>query len=108
MRERGLCVDHTTIYRWVQRYAPEIAKRCRPRHRVAPRAGARIETWGRCRTSGRDRTSPPVRGRGLKLRACLDTKHLLYVAPRAGARIETRVRTAAVFDRRRPPCGGAD
>ncbi len=25
MRERGLCVDHTTIYRWVQRYAPEIA-----------------------------------------------------------------------------------
>ena len=30
MRERGLCVDHTTIYRWVQRYALEIDKRCRP------------------------------------------------------------------------------
>ena len=30
MRERGLCVDHTTIYRWVQRYAPENDKRCRP------------------------------------------------------------------------------
>ena len=30
MRERGLCVDHTTIYRWVQRYAPEIDRRCRP------------------------------------------------------------------------------
>ena len=30
MRERGLCVDHTTTYRWVQRYAPEIDKRCRP------------------------------------------------------------------------------
>ena len=30
MRERGLCVDHTTIYRWVQRYVPEIDKRCRP------------------------------------------------------------------------------
>ena len=30
MRERGLSVDHTTIYRWVQRYAPEIDKRCRP------------------------------------------------------------------------------
>ena len=30
MRSRGLCVDHTTIYRWVQRYAPEIDKRCRP------------------------------------------------------------------------------
>src|SRR5947208_9289887 len=30
MRERGLHVDHTTIYRWVQRYAPELDKRCRP------------------------------------------------------------------------------
>src|SRR5438094_727973 len=30
MTERGLSVDHTTIYRWVQRYAPEIEKRCRP------------------------------------------------------------------------------
>jgi hypothetical protein len=30
MLERGLCVDHTTIYRWVQRYAPELEKRCRP------------------------------------------------------------------------------
>src|SRR5437879_1147468 len=30
MAERGLTVDHTTIYRWVQRYAPELDKRCRP------------------------------------------------------------------------------
>ncbi len=30
MRERGLQVDHTTIYRWVQHYAPELEKRCRP------------------------------------------------------------------------------
>src|SRR5438552_8606114 len=30
MAERGLRVDHTTIYRWVQRYAPELDKRCRP------------------------------------------------------------------------------
>jgi len=30
MLERGLRVDHTTIYRWVQHYAPEIEKRCRP------------------------------------------------------------------------------
>src|SRR5579871_6578733 len=27
--ERGLAVDHTTIWRWVQRYAPELNKRCR-------------------------------------------------------------------------------
>ena len=30
MRERGLSVDHSTSYRWVQHYAPEIDKRCRP------------------------------------------------------------------------------
>jgi len=30
MAERGLSVDHTTIFRWVQRYAPELDKRCRP------------------------------------------------------------------------------
>jgi len=30
MRERGLPVDHTTIYRWVQHYAPELEKRSQP------------------------------------------------------------------------------
>ncbi len=30
MLERGLMVDHTTVYRWVQAYAPELDKRCRP------------------------------------------------------------------------------
>ncbi len=29
LAERGVNVDHTTIYRWVQRYAPEIEKRLR-------------------------------------------------------------------------------
>ncbi len=27
MAERGLSVDHTTIYRWVQNYAPELDRR---------------------------------------------------------------------------------
>src|SRR5262245_32405057 len=30
MRERGVWVDHTTVFRWVQRYAPQLDKRCRP------------------------------------------------------------------------------
>ena len=30
MHERGLDVDHSTVFRWVQRYAPEINKRLRP------------------------------------------------------------------------------
>src|SRR4028119_705403 len=29
MLERGVEVDHTTVYRWVQTYAPELDKRCR-------------------------------------------------------------------------------
>jgi transposase, IS6 family len=29
MKERGLDVDHSTVFRWVQRYAPEINKRMR-------------------------------------------------------------------------------
>ena len=76
---------------------------------VAPRAGARIETNG-CRGFRPARTSPPVRGRGLKQEEWLaldkqwksppvrgrGLKHVqpseqpaLQVAPRAGARIET-------------------
>jgi transposase, IS6 family len=31
--ERGLSVDHVTVWRWVQRYAPEIQRRLRPRLR---------------------------------------------------------------------------
>lgn len=30
MSERGLSVDHTTVYRWVQAYAPELEKRTHP------------------------------------------------------------------------------
>ncbi|WP_434478020.1 hypothetical protein [Escherichia coli] len=28
LAERGVNVDHSTIYRWVQRYAPEMEKGC--------------------------------------------------------------------------------
>ncbi|MBV8329780.1 MAG: IS6 family transposase [Verrucomicrobia bacterium] len=33
LAERGLLVDHVTVWRWVQRYAPEIQRRLRPRLR---------------------------------------------------------------------------
>jgi len=35
MRERGLDVDHSTVFRWVQRYAPEINRRIRPHLKLA-------------------------------------------------------------------------
>ena len=39
MLERGLHIDRTTIYRWVQHYAPELEKRCRPHLK------ATIDSW---------------------------------------------------------------
>jgi transposase-like protein len=42
MQERGLHVDHTTIYRWVQSYAPELDRRCRP-HLTATRDSWRVD-----------------------------------------------------------------
>ncbi len=42
MREHGLQVDHTTSYRWVQRYAPQLEKRCRP-HLKAPNDSWRVD-----------------------------------------------------------------
>jgi IS6 family transposase len=30
LADRGVAVDHTTIYRWIQAYAPELEKRIRP------------------------------------------------------------------------------
>ena len=30
MKERGVDVDHTTIYRWIQHFAPQFEKKIRP------------------------------------------------------------------------------
>lgn len=45
MAERGLSVDHTTIDRWVQRYAPELEKRCRPHLKATADAWRVDETY---------------------------------------------------------------
>lgn len=45
MSERGLSVDHTTIFRWVQRYAPEISKRMRPHLKLAGASYRLDETY---------------------------------------------------------------
>lgn len=29
-RERSVWIDRTTVFRWVQGYAPELDRRCRP------------------------------------------------------------------------------
>ena len=45
MRERGLSVDHVTIFRWVQRYAPEINKRMRPHLKMSGTSYRLDETY---------------------------------------------------------------
>ncbi len=30
LQDRGVSVDHTTVFRWIQAYAPELEKRVRP------------------------------------------------------------------------------
>jgi len=41
-QERGLRVDHSTIYRWVQAYSPQLDKRCRP-HLCFPSDSWRVD-----------------------------------------------------------------
>jgi len=45
MRERGLSVDHTTVFRWVQRYAPETNKRMRPHLKMSGTSYRLDETY---------------------------------------------------------------
>ena len=45
MRERGLSVDHVTIFRWVQRYAPEINRRMRPHLKMSGTSYRLDETY---------------------------------------------------------------
>jgi transposase, IS6 family len=58
---RGVTVDHSTIYRWVQRYAPEIEKRLRWQWRRPQSRSWRV-----------DETYVKVRGRWAYLYRALD------------------------------------
>ena len=63
MGERGVPVDHSTIYRWVQRYAPEMDKRLRWQWRQPRSTSWRV-----------DETYVKVRGQWTYLYRALD-KH---------------------------------
>jgi IS6 family transposase len=51
MKERGLSVDHATIFRWVQRYAPEINRRMRPHLKMSGTSSRIDETYVKVGTS---------------------------------------------------------
>jgi len=52
MWERGLTVEHTTIFRWVQRHEPEINKRMRPHLKMAVSSYRIDETYVKVAESG--------------------------------------------------------
>jgi transposase-like protein len=45
--ERGLDIDHTTVWRWVQRYAPELEERTRPHLKPTNKSWRVDETYVR-------------------------------------------------------------
>ena len=47
LAERGLSVDHVTVWRWVQRYAPELDRRLRKRLRATNDSWRVDETYVR-------------------------------------------------------------
>jgi len=53
VNERGMAVNHTTIFRWVQEYGPEIDKRCRPYLRPTNDSWRVDETY--VKVKGKDR-----------------------------------------------------
>ena len=72
LAERGIIVDHVTIYRWVQRFTPELIDAARPsRHLAGDRwfvdetylkvAGAGCICIGRSTSTGRSSTFWPHR-----------------------------------------------
>ena len=62
LTDRGVAVDHTTIYRWIQAYAPELDKRLRPHLRP---------TTGSWRV---DETYVRVKGRWMYLYRAVDSR----------------------------------
>jgi transposase, IS6 family len=61
MNERGLSLDHTTIYRWVQAYAPELEKRIRPHLRLANDSYRVDETYIKVKGRGNTFTARSIR-----------------------------------------------
>ena len=60
LAERGIQVDHVTIYRWLVRFTPLLAEAARPcRHAVGDRWQARYNATVPCRSPTR-----PERPRG--------------------------------------------
>ena len=72
LAERGLLVDHVTVWWWVQRYAPEIQRRLRPRLRLTN------DSWGA------DETYIRLKGRWVYLYRAVDSSGAFDRLPSVG------------------------
>jgi transposase-like protein len=59
LADRGVQVDHTTLFRWIQAYAPELEKRIRPHLRMTNGSWRVDETY--IRVKGKMGLSLPCR-----------------------------------------------
>src|SRR6202453_3225417 len=86
LEERGLNVDHTTVWRWVQYYGPELEQRLR-RYRKATNKSWRV-----------DETYVRVKGRWCYLYRAIDSRVLPSIS--SCQRCETQMLPSACFARR--------
>ncbi|MEO0801635.1 MAG: IS1 family transposase [Cyanobacteria bacterium J06642_2] len=68
--ERGVEVDHSSIYRWVQCYSPELDERCRSRYQVVSKQSGKTGYIERFNCTLRQRVSQFVR-RNLVFSKCV-------------------------------------
>src|SRR3954463_12794441 len=64
LADRGVVVDHTTLYRWIQRFAPELEKRMRATCVLAAGRGTLMRRTSGSAGNGATCTAPstaPVR-----------------------------------------------
>ena len=61
LQDRGVMVDHTTIFRWIQAYAAELEKWIRPQLRLSNALSLAVRHSEGCTVGGASSASP--RGR---------------------------------------------
>jgi transposase-like protein len=62
LAERGISADHVTLWRWVQRYAPELERRVRKRLKPTNDSWRVDETYVRVKGQWRYLYGDPTRG----------------------------------------------